>query len=680
MKTLIIIPTYNEAENIELIIKAIFAQNIDNLDILIIDDNSPDKTAKIVKQLQKQYSNLYLSKRSGKLGLGSAYIHGFQKALKHKYNFVFEMDADFSHDPSDIIKLLNAAKKNNGLAIGSRRVKGGKIVGWNWWRHLSSFGANIISKFLLNIKTKDATAGFRCYTRQALQKIDFDKISGQAYSFQEELVFVCEKENIPIAEVPVTFKDRKAGRSKLGKDEIIEFFTTIFKLKIKQLEILDLLFFFFIIFLILFRLHNAFAFNPYWGYDGGGHLDYIFSISEGKGIPSIEDNYIAWHEPLYYFITGFYHKIVSFFSGGLNLKWLSLLQTIISLATFWISYKLIKLLTQNKLVILLSTISLNLFPAIIEASVFTTNELLNYFFIFLILYLFFKNFIHNKPTKIHYITIGIVFGFALLTKITAIILLILFLFYQFAQLIKQKNKTLVISTLLSLIIIAIIITPWQIYRHQNVLSTFSVNNYQFLEPKPIQIDERINFYTRVDTDIFEFPYWYSGSNSFWSMLYADSFYDYYGILQNKDLLTATDKQNITNTTANGNFVTKTSLKYSKKLVWFGFIPFVLMLLGLASLISESLKKNSIAFYSLVVFLSFLSAAIYYSYRYFYPESGVVKSIFIYPVYIFPIIYGFRAIKIIFQSYAKYVYAVTILLFFTYWYYLIHITWLTKYNY
>jgi len=231
MKTLIIIPTYNEKQNIKKLLKEINQLKLKNLDILIIDDNSPDKTAEIVAKLQQKYQNLFLIKRSGKLGLGSAYITGFNWAIKRDYDYIFEMDADFSHAPKDIPRLLNAAQSGADLAIGSRRVKGGKIIGWNWQRHLSSFGANKLAKILLGLKTRDATAGFRCFRAQALKKLDLNKIKSNGYAFQEEMVYLFEKNNFKIKEVPVTFKDRAQGKSKLGKKQILEFFQVIFMLK-----------------------------------------------------------------------------------------------------------------------------------------------------------------------------------------------------------------------------------------------------------------------------------------------------------------------------------------------------------------------------------------------------------------------------------------------------------------
>lgn len=230
MRSIIVIPTYNEAENIEKLIKEIFSQNIEGLEILIVDDNSPDGTSKIINNLQSEISNLKLIQRSGKLGLGSAYITGFKQALTLGADYVFEMDADFSHDPKDISRMLEATKEAD-LVIGSRKIIGGQIIGWNWRRKLMSNGAMWFSRTMLGLKVKDVTAGFRCFKAEVLKNIDLDAIKSNGYAFQEELLYKTQKKGYKIVEIPVAFLDRKKGKSKLSKKDIIEFFITIYKLK-----------------------------------------------------------------------------------------------------------------------------------------------------------------------------------------------------------------------------------------------------------------------------------------------------------------------------------------------------------------------------------------------------------------------------------------------------------------
>ena len=232
MKTFVIIPTYNERANIVDLISEIFAQPISDLHIIVVDDNSPDKTAEAVAQIQTTYpGKLYLINRYHKLGLGSAYIAGFKKAMSLNADLLIEMDADFSHDPKDLPRLAEACTEGFDLAIGSRKIAGGKVVGWSLKRKLMSNGAALFSRILLGLKTKDVTAGYRCFKRQVLEKINLDTIKSNGYAFQEELLYRTEKLGFTIKEIPVIFKDREVGQSKLGKKEIKEFFVIIFKLR-----------------------------------------------------------------------------------------------------------------------------------------------------------------------------------------------------------------------------------------------------------------------------------------------------------------------------------------------------------------------------------------------------------------------------------------------------------------
>tara|TARA_B100001564_G_C20646645_1_gene674716 strand:+ start:820 stop:1545 length:726 start_codon:yes stop_codon:yes gene_type:complete len=235
MSKLIIIPTYNEKENIENIILKIFDLE-ESFNILIIDDGSPDGTAKIVKELQKKYSkSLFLKERSGKLGLGTAYIHGFKWALENNYQYIFEMDADFSHDPKDLPRLYEACHKNNGdLAIGSRYVKGVNIVNWPMSRLLMSFFASKYVKTITGMPIHDSTAGFKCYKRKVLEKINLDKIEFIGYAFQIEMKFKSWKYGFNIVEVPVIFTDRQEGNSKMSGGIFYEALFGVIKMKLKS--------------------------------------------------------------------------------------------------------------------------------------------------------------------------------------------------------------------------------------------------------------------------------------------------------------------------------------------------------------------------------------------------------------------------------------------------------------
>ncbi len=232
-KIVIVIPTYNEKINVEGLIEQIFSQNIPNLEITFVDDNSPDGTAEIIKTLQSKYP-IQLISRSDKLGIGSAYLAGFKQALAAGADYIFEMDADFSHSPKDLPILLSSCQAGADLTIGSRKITHGKIIGWNWWRHFCSDGAMWFARLFLKLQPKDVTAGFRCFKRKILETIDLEKIKSNGYAFQEELLYKIQKSGFKIKEVPVTFLDRTQGTSKLSKKDILEFFIVMFKLKFKK--------------------------------------------------------------------------------------------------------------------------------------------------------------------------------------------------------------------------------------------------------------------------------------------------------------------------------------------------------------------------------------------------------------------------------------------------------------
>ncbi|MEP6594354.1 MAG: polyprenol monophosphomannose synthase [Ginsengibacter sp.] len=232
MEKLLIIPTYNERENIANILEAVFSLH-KNYHTLIIDDGSPDDTASIVKSLFAKYpGQLFLEERRGKLGLGTAYIHGFHWALDRGYRFVFEMDADFSHNPKDLEKLYNACKNEGAdVAVGSRYVKKGKVENWPWLRISLSKGASFYTRMITWMPVKDPTAGFICYKKEVLEAINFDEITFVGYAFQIEMKFAAWKLGFKIKEVPITFIDRQHGASKMNKGIVKEGILGVLKLK-----------------------------------------------------------------------------------------------------------------------------------------------------------------------------------------------------------------------------------------------------------------------------------------------------------------------------------------------------------------------------------------------------------------------------------------------------------------
>ncbi len=236
MKKYIIIPTYNEKDNLPRLVKKIFSLRIADLSIIVVDDNSPDGTGKLADELAKTYPLLVIH-RQAKLGLGSAYLNGFRKAIEMGAEIVLEMDADFSHDPQDLPRLIEPIEKEGyEVVIGSRRIQGGSVKGWNRWRDLQSRAAMTFARLILNLKTKDITAGFRAYRVQALSRINLDRVAAGGYAFQEEMIYLCEKNKLKIKEVPVVFVDRQFGQSKLGLKDIVEFFMTVFRLRFKKIN------------------------------------------------------------------------------------------------------------------------------------------------------------------------------------------------------------------------------------------------------------------------------------------------------------------------------------------------------------------------------------------------------------------------------------------------------------
>lgn len=235
IQNLVIIPTYNEKENIEAIIRKVFS--LDKFHVLIVEDNSPDGTATIVKELQKEFPGaLHILERKGKLGLGTAYIAGFRWALEKQYDYIFEMDADFSHNPEDLLRLLNACEKGADLAIGSRYISGVNVVNWPMSRVLMSYFASKYVRLITGMPINDATAGFKCYSRKVLTAIHFDKIQMTGYGFQIEMKFTTWKLGFKIIEVPIIFTDRKQGTSKMSSGIFGEAFWGVLKMRFRKIK------------------------------------------------------------------------------------------------------------------------------------------------------------------------------------------------------------------------------------------------------------------------------------------------------------------------------------------------------------------------------------------------------------------------------------------------------------
>lgn len=234
MSNLVIIPTYKEKENIEALIKSIFSLSVP-FEILVIDDNSPDGTASIVKNLQTTNNNIHLIERPGKMGLGTAYITGFSWALERGYNYIFEMDADFSHDPNDLVRLFNACNEGGAdVAIGSRYVSGVNVINWPLSRVLMSYIASIYVRIITGMKIMDTTAGFICYKKEVLKNIKPFRIRSRGYCFQIEMKFVSWKLGYKLVEVPIIFTDRKRGISKMSGGIFSEALYGVLRMKLRS--------------------------------------------------------------------------------------------------------------------------------------------------------------------------------------------------------------------------------------------------------------------------------------------------------------------------------------------------------------------------------------------------------------------------------------------------------------
>ena len=232
-KSLVIIPTYNELENLLKLIPIVLSQD-ESIHILIVDDGSPDGTGAFVKEEMKKNDRIHLLEREKKMGLGTAYLAGFKYALQNNYDFIFEMDADFSHDPNELKNFLIAIKEND-LVLGSRYINGVRVLNWPMARLLLSFFASVYTRIITGMPIKDATGGFKCFRRSVLEAIDLDKVKSNGYSFQIEMTFKAYCKGFKIKEIPIVFIDRVKGKSKMSKKIVREAVTMVWKLRLQHM-------------------------------------------------------------------------------------------------------------------------------------------------------------------------------------------------------------------------------------------------------------------------------------------------------------------------------------------------------------------------------------------------------------------------------------------------------------
>jgi len=232
-KTLVVTPTYNEADNIELFIKQVLSQG-EEIHILIVDDNSPDKTGDIVEKLMSTNSAIHLLRRAGKMGLGTAYVEGFKYAISHSYEYIFEMDADFSHNPDEIPRFLEKMGEYD-LVLGSRYFNGVRVINWPIRRLILSYAANVYTRIITGMPIKDATGGFKCFKRKVLESIDLDKVHSNGYAFQIEMNFKAWSKGFRVCEHPIIFADRQVGESKMSRRIVYEAVFMVWMLKLRKI-------------------------------------------------------------------------------------------------------------------------------------------------------------------------------------------------------------------------------------------------------------------------------------------------------------------------------------------------------------------------------------------------------------------------------------------------------------
>jgi dolichol-phosphate mannosyltransferase len=232
-KALVVIPTYNEADNIQRVIPDVLKQS-ERIDVLIVDDNSPDGTARLVKEIIRGNARVHLIEREKKMGLGTAYVAGFRFAIEHSYSFVFEMDADFSHDPAALPSFLEKTGECD-LVIGSRYLNGVRVLNWPIQRLLLSYFANVYTRIVTGLPLKDATGGFKCYKRAVLEAIDLDAVKSNGYAFQIEMSFRAWKKGYRLEEIPIVFLDRRSGSSKMSRGIVYEAFFMVWLLRLRSM-------------------------------------------------------------------------------------------------------------------------------------------------------------------------------------------------------------------------------------------------------------------------------------------------------------------------------------------------------------------------------------------------------------------------------------------------------------
>lgn len=380
--------------------------------------------------------------------------------------------------------------------------------------------------------------------------------------------------------------------------------------------------------LMAFQVRQLLAFHPYWGYDGGAHVQYLDTLFIEKRFPTIEENYLAWHEPLYYLIlVAVGHMGVPYDATHLAI-------------VFAIDVALLVLLRRvglGPIAAAAGTVGMMLLPPFQEVGLYYTNEALNYFFLILLMLLGISVWRRTTWSWKSALVFAVVVGFALLTKVTALVAFGVCAVLLVVKSIVAKDWRYLATVGATAAIAALMYMPWMMTKS---LPSLSINNYNMLTPKPLAWDERVDFLARFDTTLFEFPFWYAGAQGFWSMLYADTVSDYYGLFENQLVLDALPKEARVRTTHNGTFVSAYRKPLAQLSLVLGAVPMGLFAIGVLVALWQFVRRRfstaSLAMPTIGFVAAFFLALLYHALRYPYYDQGVVKSIFIAPAFVLPI--------------------------------------------
>ncbi|MEK7105531.1 MAG: glycosyltransferase family 39 protein [Patescibacteria group bacterium] len=390
-----------------------------------------------------------------------------------------------------------------------------------------------------------------------------------------------------------------------------------------------------VIIVFAFQAHQLFSFNPYWGYDGGAHVNILETLLFEHRFPTLAENYLAWHEPLYYLVlVGLGYIGISFWFPHL----------LIIFAIDVLVFGLFRRMGHGNLLALFGTIAVISLPAFLEVGLYFTNEALNYVFLLAIMHTTLSLWREDRWSWKTSLLFSICAGLGAVTKITALVAFGVAVILLIIKMVQKRTWKYVLTILMAIVFIIGCYAPWYMVRSQS-LSGISVNNYDMLPAKPLVLDERVGFMTRFDDDIFAFPFWYSGGTGFWSMLYADTVSDYLGLFENQDLKNALPAGERVMTTHNGNSVSAYRKPLAEAALRLGALPVAVMLFGiLSALVALKKRKSQDALIVLGFSSAFLLALTYYAYRYPYYDQGVIKSIFIAPTFVLPLAFGLHLFR------------------------------------